>query len=530
VLLILVGALFLLTGAFHDALWFDESYSVAIARMSYDQIWVIGSYDVHPVLYYWALHTLYLVFGTNLVVYRIFTICGTVALALLGITHIRRDFGVKAGVLFSFLVLFLPYFSYISIQIRMYSWAMFTVMLTWIYALRIGRAERASWKTWGIFFVASLASAYLHYYALLSVFIINVALFIYLVAHHATRKRDLVVCVVQAVVEVAAFMPWFLVLLSQLGVVSTSYWVRFDAGTVSELLRYPVVTMQLYYALMGNYGPVITTLSIVAVSLLVIWAIWFIARMVQRGVRKHPAPPAGQRPNRLRRLWRYVTCEDNAFAFLGLGLYLMLVVLALVVSAILGSLMVYYRYLSIALGPVVIAIVWLLLKVERPMLVKTGCALLLIVSVLSQGLLIHDDYSDLNGAPFVYLAENVEQGDVLVSSDIGFVGQTSLYLEDVEQYYLDWQYSTSWSRAYEVYSPPMESIKSWQDVLDGDKERIWVLGTTYNASPPRDLQDLLKTSDVVHEEEYTLVQYETFYRPYERTYYTVALLERTNGS
>ena len=57
-----------------------------------------------------------------------------------------------------------------------------------------------------------------------------------------------------------------------------------------------------------------------------------------------------------------------------------------------------------------------------------------------------------------------------------------------------------------------------------------MLGTTYNASPPRDLQDLLKTSDVVHEEEYTLVQYETFYRPYERTYYTVALLERTNGS
>ena len=109
ILLLLVGLAFLLTGAFHGNVWFDESYSVAIANHSFADIWDIGSGDVHPVLFYWALHVLNLVFGQNVLVYRLFTVAGTFSLALLGLVMVRHDFGWKTGLLFSLFALFTPY-------------------------------------------------------------------------------------------------------------------------------------------------------------------------------------------------------------------------------------------------------------------------------------------------------------------------------------------------------------------------------------------------------------------------------------
>ena len=86
---------------FHNNLWFDESYSVAIANHSYQEIWTIGGNDVHPVLYYFILHTLNLIFGSNIIVYRLFSVLCLFILGLLGYTHIRKDFGDKVGILFS---------------------------------------------------------------------------------------------------------------------------------------------------------------------------------------------------------------------------------------------------------------------------------------------------------------------------------------------------------------------------------------------------------------------------------------------
>ena len=81
VVLLAVGTAVLLISAFQANIWFDESYSVAIASHPFAEIWSIGSHDVHPVLYYWMLHVVYLVFGKSIVAFRIFTLLGSVALA-----------------------------------------------------------------------------------------------------------------------------------------------------------------------------------------------------------------------------------------------------------------------------------------------------------------------------------------------------------------------------------------------------------------------------------------------------------------
>ena len=52
IIVIILGIIFISLCAFHTSLWFDESYSVAIAKHSFSEIWTITGNDVHPALYY----------------------------------------------------------------------------------------------------------------------------------------------------------------------------------------------------------------------------------------------------------------------------------------------------------------------------------------------------------------------------------------------------------------------------------------------------------------------------------------------
>ena len=137
IIVIVLGILFLSITIFHENMWFDESYTFAIVNHSYTEIWEIGGNDVHPIFYYFILKTVSLIFGANILVFRLFSLLPLAILGILGFTHIRKDFGEKCGAIFSFLILFLPEMTRYAGEIRMYSWAMLFTTLTAIYAYRL---------------------------------------------------------------------------------------------------------------------------------------------------------------------------------------------------------------------------------------------------------------------------------------------------------------------------------------------------------------------------------------------------------
>ena len=67
------------------------------------------------------MHILNLIFGENIIVYRLFSAITIALTAILGYTHIRKDFGEKVGFWFSFLTLMLPVSAQYAGEIRMYS-------------------------------------------------------------------------------------------------------------------------------------------------------------------------------------------------------------------------------------------------------------------------------------------------------------------------------------------------------------------------------------------------------------------------
>lgn len=616
-----LGTAFVLVGAFHGYIWFDESYSVAIANHSFSEIWRIGSGDVHPVLFYWALHVLNVVFGQNILAYRLFTVLGSVALASLGYTHIRRDFGWKPGVLFTAFVLFIPYTAIMATEIRMYSWATFSVMLCALTAWRIACVLReptsegsaacvqklaqgrrllagAPLSWWVVFAVSSLASAYLHYFGAMSAFMVNLLLLIFCI-NRAARRRGaaaLGILVASAVIQVALYAPWLMVLVHQTSVVSNTYWANMVFPvTYIEFATYPVRTSFVHFALEGSYGAAAQTvgrvLVVATLAWLCAWAAWAVFRLVKSrvlagdrleggkrdaagkaavddgfgeqaaagavgegGERFANAPvegdelpadapgeggeapadftpasesPQAQRISLPRRLALWVTGDSAMPILCALAIYLGVFAISFTASILMNSLIVYYRYLGVAIGPLLFAAVMLLSRIRSRVLVGAACAILISVSILNMTLLVGDFYSSDNQEALDEVRQTVdrvtEENDgkapLVVSSDIGYISLTSLAYPDIPQTYMDWQ-KGNWNLAYEAYAPALTCKNSWEEILGGYHGPIVVLGQTQCGTMSRDVEDLSKRDG------FELRESGTRYRPYERAWFTVAIIDK----
>ncbi len=570
--LLVIGTLYLLTDAFHGNIWFDESYSVGIANHSFADIWTYSSGDVHPVLYYWALHVLNLVFGQNIEAYRVFTVFGATALAALGFTHIRHDHGWKVGLLFSFFALFTPYIAIMAVEIRMYSWATFAVMLCFIYAMRIigvlkqkqhaaiaqlarGRktwaAAPRSW--WIICFTASLASAYLQYFGAMSAFMINIVLLIFCIRRARIYRGKTVdgsrasaalrVLIIGCIIQVALYMPWiWSAVISQLGVVGKTYWANISFPTTYiELATYAFLTSPISFGARGSYGAqaqtwitVLGYVALVVIVFLVVWGIrWGTWRVsLNRAERKRIAARGADGIKEMRK-WRrgrllvWAASDEIAPVICALFVYFGVFAISLAASLAMNSLILYYRYLFVAIGPILFAGCVILANVRTKPLVAASLALVMALSITNQVLLVSDDYDARNDIPIDRFREVVDdvsyqiggQKPLIVSTDIGYMGVTSVMCPDIPQTYMDWQ-KGNWDRAYMAYSPTLISKMSWEIIFDNFHGTFIVLGQSQDGSTPRDISDLSQKDG------FTLKSSETYYRPYERTYLTIAVMTK----
>ena len=150
IVLIIIGILFNCISIFHPNLWFDEAYSVGLANKSFSEIWRIGGNDVHPVLYYWILHIIYLIANAlkismngTIIAYRVFSAICISCLGILGFTHIKKDFGEKVGIFFTFFSYFMPAICMYTGEVRMYSLAILLVTILAIYAYRLFKNDKS---------------------------------------------------------------------------------------------------------------------------------------------------------------------------------------------------------------------------------------------------------------------------------------------------------------------------------------------------------------------------------------------------
>lgn len=476
---IILGIIFISLSIFHTNMWFDESYSVAMARHSFAEIWQIGGNDVHPIFYYFCLHILYLMFGGNVIIYRIFSTFTIALLGIIGYTHIRKDFGEKTGLLFSFLTLFLPVASQYSGEIRMYSLGMLLGTIMAIYAYRIYKGENK--KTTYIFFgLSSLLVAYTHYYGLMLAGIINLLLFIFLVKNRKERKNDLIKFIVTAAIQVVLYVPWLVCFLIQLKNVSSGFWISLSfPGTLYEIL-----TMQ-YKGNLPFQPIILTTIFYSYITYLVV--------KTNKGDRK-PAT------------WCFM-------------IYIAIILIALFVSLCMQSVILLYRYLLIITGIFIFALAFFIAKETKIWRTMTICAIILIMSIYSNVISIKEAYNNENREFVTYIDSQIQDGDIIIYSNAinGAVVTTEISQKhDNISYFYD---KENWNveEAYKAFAPYMEIKDTLNEILDNYSGRVWIIeaGNTH---------DLL--NEIAEKYNINKIEDRQFTNKYKNYQYTIELIEK----
>ena len=426
---------------FHNQVWFDESYSVAISKHSFLDIWNIGSKDVHPVLYYMMLKIVGLITNRSILAYRLFSCIPLMILAILGITHIKKDFGEKTGLIFSFLVLFMPVTLIYSGEIRMYTWAMLFVTLTAIYGYRIYKSG-ISIKNWIIFSIFSLMSAYTHYYALITVAVINISLFTYFLVNNIKQRnyevkyikysKNLRNSIISAIIQIALYLPWIGALLGQFGQVSKGFWI--GSPNFLEMFKFQFTgnldgTNHINLILAYVFG---ITLSIYMIYLFI-------------------------------RNWK-----DCKPAKMAMAIYLSVIIIALIIS--LKTPILYARYFLNITGIFLFALAFVMAKDKNKITISIIVIFILVTGILSNIDLTKENYDKTNNNAKEFIEARIQKDDlILVNNNLsGFV--ISSYFPDNEFFFYDlenWQVQEAY-RAFGRTETDLNSLKEY-------KGRIWVI-------------------------------------------------------
>lgn len=393
---IILGTIFLSICAFHTTLWFDESYSVAIAKHSFADIWNITGNDVHPPLYYWALHIISLIFGNNILAFRLFSVLATVLLGIIGFTYIRKDFGEKTGILFSFLMFFLPVMTAYSQEIRMYSWSCLLVALTAIYAYRFYKSikensEKGKIKNLIIFGIFSICCCYIHYYALVTTGLINLFLLIYLIKNRKEEKKTLIHFLILAGIHVILYIPWLMFFIGQIKHVSNGFWIELNpVSTPVEMLSF-----QFRRQIDTHFTWDAHTIVALASSILMYIYLGFRAYKCKKD--KQEIKPA----------------------VLSFAIYASVIVAMFIITIIIWRPIFFSRYLFVVTGLYVFTMAFIM-STEKNKFITIGiCGVIVILGTMSNVTNIKMHYNSGNTEVYDYLRENMQEGDIIVYSDIG---------------------------------------------------------------------------------------------------------------
>lgn len=480
IIILIIGSLFILASIFHTNIWFDEAYSVGMANQSLIDIWKIGGNDVHPVLYYWMLRIVSLLTGGSILAYRIFSAIPIILLGLIGFTHIRKDFGNKTGILFSFLCYFLPMMAVYANQIRMYSWAILMVTILAIYAYRIylGNSEK---KNWIIFGISSLASIYIHYYGLMAAGLINLFLLIYIIKNKKWKEFKWQTSL--GIIQIALYLPWLLSLLSQMEHVSHGFWIGFSfPNTIFEILG---------CQMNGTLNSTINLLIGFIINVLLFICLVIII------------------------FKNYKTKEFNFRpAKYAIIIYFTVIIAALIITAILRSSILYYRYLFVITGLYIFFVSYTLSSSNNKYLITIVCVVIFVLGLHNNIVQIKENYDYSNGRQIKYLKENVQKDDIFVYNEVGGGFICASYFTENRQYFYN---KENWGveEAYKAWAPQMETCVT-TDFLKNFTGRIWVIGAWNNSC----------YEELFNNENFNHISTEKFETKYQNYPYTITLVER----
>ena len=191
----------------------DEYWTYSLVNLPFIDGMIVAIHDVHPPLHYLILY-LFTPFGlNNLYLLKVVSIIPYILLIIVSYVKIRKDFNWLTAGLFVFSIGIMSDFFLEFLTIRMYSWGLFFVLMSFIYYKDV--IEKWDRRSWVLLTLFSLLSAYTQYF-----FAITCALIYLLILVEIYKSSDVKARLKQFIFSVlgliALYAPWLIVLVHQI--------------------------------------------------------------------------------------------------------------------------------------------------------------------------------------------------------------------------------------------------------------------------------------------------------------------------
>lgn len=411
-IILVIGGFFIIYGNTHEDLWYDESYSVAIANNPFMDILRITSGDSHPPLYYIMLKYFSVLFGKTVFTYRLFSALGIFMLALLGIGPVKRIFSEKTAFVYTVMVFAMPMMYTYAQDVRMYSWAAFFVMASTLYGYLA--VHEGKMRYWAIFCILTTAAALTHYFALMAAGVVYLLLLTITITKHRNKIKSIIL---SGICSLLLFSPWIFFMVSQLKRVKNDFWL-WSMG-VEDYIR------MLVYLFNTKFSPqYIYLIPFFVVSVI------FIAY----GIKRNNYDPV------------------NGFA----PKYAILVYLMTLLSGILVSVLyrpvLYPRYMLVVAGPLILSIAQGISLVKNKKMFALIMASILIFSAIQNSVILKNRYNGNVRECISELSKEISDQDVFIHADGNTFGVLCVYLPN-NKHYLYQEKGSRWYSNYDAYKP-----------------------------------------------------------------------------
>ena len=220
-----------------ESLWLDEAFSVQLAHSSLSTIVTETAKDVHPPLYYVALHYWVRVAGDSERAVRLLSALASIATIVVLCRLATHLFGRATGVTAAFFAAVSPFQVEFAQEARMYALlALFSVSSIYFLVRLLDARERH--RRW-VFAGYVLTTTLMMYTQVYSVFIVTAEALVLvstIVASTPDSRRLAKIAALGLAIAVLLFLPWLPILLRQIFHVQRGFWISGQTpGTLADM-------------------------------------------------------------------------------------------------------------------------------------------------------------------------------------------------------------------------------------------------------------------------------------------------------
>ncbi|MCR5023486.1 MAG: hypothetical protein K6A90_04020 [Lachnospiraceae bacterium] len=240
----LFGSILYISLIYNDNLWVDEAFTASLIRGSWPEVIRDTVADTLPPFYNFAGKLLTEIFGYSSLILKLFSCLPMILLIFLGGRRVFNTFGFRTAYFFELFLLSMPYFFHYAVEIRMYSWGMFSCGMAAVFFTEIidgtdsGSVNRSSWAAFTLF---TVFSGYIHHFALIASGMMWLIILIYITVKKETSLfRSFAVSLMLFLI---LYLPCLFLTVKQIQNASSYFSMSpLSFGTLLSDIRYPFVT------------------------------------------------------------------------------------------------------------------------------------------------------------------------------------------------------------------------------------------------------------------------------------------------